>query len=202
MSFVKLALGPTDVVLGTVTKKAVQVSLGPAAIRALGWSEDDPNISVAVGDGEDAGWLRVFLDEEGSTPEEVGGRIEVVVPRSAVPDLEPCRSSSLVWRTADGGIDVRLPTVAAKPKLRSVPSSNRPQLQVLAESLPEVVGPPALYGELHREAWAAGIEVHFLSNGDVVVAGKVCSIDDVESAVRRAGERRTADVSRATASAA
>lgn len=201
MSFIKLNLGPTEVVLGTVTKKHLRISLGSGAVRALGWSEGEPNLTVALGDGEDAGWLRIFIDEEGSTPEEIDGRVELSVPRSAVPDLEACKSSPLTWRVRDGAIDVRLPTiapVAGKDRLREVPkgTGHRP---VGPDDRPEVVGPPALYGQLHRDAWAAGIEVHFLSDGNCVVNGKVFDVDEVESAVRRAGEKRSSDVSRSTA---
>lgn len=201
MSFVKLRVGPSDVVLGTVTKTTVKISLGLGAIRALGWSEDDPNVSASLGTGEDAGWLRIGLDEdEGSTPEMVDGRLELSLPRSALPDLATCRSSPLTWRSAEGAIDVRLPTVAAavgKPKLATVSGRAAPRPE--PDDRPEVIGPPALYEQLHRDAWASGIEVHFLSDGNCAVGGRIVSIDDVESAVRRAGEKRSADVARAGA---
>ena len=201
MSFVKNSLGPTEIVLGTVPKKLVTVSLGSGAISALRWSEDEPNLAAALGDGEDAGWLRLCPDEEGLTPTEVEGRLQLSLPRSAVPDLEPCRASPLTWRSVDGGIEIRLPTVAssapaARPHLRAV--GGRSAAPVEPDDRPEVIGPPALYAQLHRDAWAAGIEVHFLSNGDCVVNGKIVDIDEVESAVRRAGERRSTDVSRAS----
>lgn len=204
VTWTPLALSAAPDVLATITKKRVSLLLTPQLARRLGWSEDEPNLSVALGDGENAGWLRVALDEDGVTPEETeDGRLALTLPRSMLPDLQDCRGSPLTWRPADGAIEVRLPTVASgrvpprRPTLavnNAVKSGSRPEDDPVSL---EVISPPDLYASLHRAAWENGVELTFLSNGMVSVNGKMVEVDSVEALVRAAMEKRTADRQRA-----
>lgn len=206
MPWTPLPLGPAVDVVATTTKKRIALALGPLAIRRLGWSEDEaPNVTAALGDGEHAGWLRISLDEDGVTPELNDGQLVLTLPRSALPDLQDCRGSPLVWRPLSEefgrAIDVRLPTVAATR------SPARPQLAVSnarkpapADDLPQIeqISPPALYENLHRTAWANGVELTWLSDGNVLVNGRVQPVDDVENVVRVAVEGRNTARQRAS----
>jgi hypothetical protein len=200
LTFTPLPLGASPDVLATITKKRVMLALSSVAIRRLGWSEDEPNVSVALGDGEDAGWLRIFLDEDGVTPEQVEKQLVLTLPRSALPDLQDCRASPLTWRPAPegAGIDVRLPTVSAGARRRFQPKV-AVNNEARADEVPgvSVIAVPDLYKGLHREAYAVGVELMFLSDGNVLVNGKVSPIDDIESIVRAAIERRNAARERA-----
>ena len=201
MSFTPLPLGAAPDILATITKKRVVLALTGAAIRRLNWSEDEPNVSASLGDGEDAGWLRIALDEDGVTPETADNNVYLTLPRSALPDLTECRLSPLIWRPADGAaIDVRLPTVAAQhrpqPKLavdnaRSRAQANQPSTADDEQAI-QVISVPDLYAGLHKSAWENGVELMFLSDGNVVVNGKVAPVDDVEEIVRAAVDKRNA----------
>jgi hypothetical protein len=199
MSFTPLPLGPSVDVLFTTSKRNVVVSIGPVAARRLGWDEDEsPNVGAYLGDGDDAGWLRIALDEDGVSPERVEGRLLLTLPRSALPDLQDCRGAPLTWKPDDGAaILVRLPTVAVAqrhgPRLAAVGGKT----QAPEPSL-EVIAVPDLYQALHASAWANGVELMFLSDGNVSVNGKITSTDDVEGIVRDAVERRNASRQRAS----
>jgi len=200
MTWTPLPLGPAVDVTLTTSKKNVVVSLGPAAARRLGWDEDEqPNVGAYLGDGEDAGWLRIALDEDGVSPEIIDGRLLLTLPRSALPDLQDCRSSPLNWKADDGAaILVRLPTVAVAsrpgPRLAAVNGRQAPA----AEPALDVIAVPDLYAALHASAWANGVELMFLSDGNVSVNGRITSADDVEGIVRAAVERRDAARQRAS----
>lgn len=209
MPWTPLPLGAAPDVTLTTAKKRVVLALAAAAVRRLGWSEAEPNLAASLGDHDNAGWLRLTLDEDGATPEtDERGRLVLTLPRSALPDLQDCRAAPLSWRGADaGGIDVRLPTVAArarpaaKPRLavnNAVARASKDDEEVVDEAAGvTVIAPPELYAGLHREAWAHGVELHFLSDGNVVVNGRVRDVEDVESLVRGAVEARSAARSRA-----
>ncbi len=204
MTFTPLQLGTAPDVLATITKKRVLLAFSGTAICRLGWSDEEPNVAVALGDGEDAGWLRVILDEDGITPETVEGRLVLTLPRSTLPDLTECRASPLTWRPApEAGIDVRLPTVAPiglrRPKLavdnaKGKRGGSEPEDGSLTI---DVISVPDLYSGLHSTAWANGVELMFLSDGSVSVNGRVSSIDDVEGLVSAAVEKRNAARQRA-----
>ncbi len=199
MSFTPLPLGPAIDVLFTTSKRNVVVSLGPVAQRRLGWDEEEsPNVGAYLGDGQDAGWLRIALDEDGVSPEQADGRILLTLPRSALPDLQDCRGAPLVWKPDDGAaILVRLPTIAASrpaPRLAAVDGK-----RAAAEPEPslDVIAVPDLYQALHASAWANGVELMFLSDGNVSVNGRITPADDVEAIVRDAVERRNSSRQRA-----
>lgn len=200
MTWTPLPLGSALDVVATITKRRVVLALGPIAIRRLGWSPDEPNVSAALGDGENAGWLRITLDEEGVSAEpDQDGRLLLVLPRSTLPDLADGRGVPLTCRLLEGAVEVRLPTVGAatlRHTPRIVAENGRPVLPPV-ESI-DVIGVPDLYAGLHANAWANGVELMFLSNGDVSVNGKVGSIDDVEALVQSTVERRNAARQRAS----
>ena len=182
MTWTPLPLGPAIDVTITTSKRNVVVSLGPLAARRLGYDEDEsPNVGAYLGDGQDIGWLRIALDEDGVSPEIVEGRLLLTLPRSALPDLQDCRGAPLTWKPDDGAILVRLPTVAAAarsaPRLASV--SGRPAEPV--EPTLDVIAVPQLYTTLHASAWANGVELMFLSDGNVSVNGRMMPADDVEA---------------------
>ena len=202
MTWTPLPLGPAVDVTLTTSKKNVVVSLGPAAARRLGWDEDEqPNVGAFLGDGEDAGWLRIQLYDDGVSPEVVDGRLLLTLPRSVLPDLQDCRGAPLTWKADDTALLVRLPTVAAAsarpgPRLASV--GGKPlSVEAVAPTL-DVIAVPALYAGLHASAWANGVELMFLSDGNVSVNGKITPADDVEGIVRDAVERRNAARQRAS----
>lgn len=196
MTWTPLPLGPAVDVVASTTKKRVTLTLGPAAARRLGWSEDEPNVNAALGDGEHAGWLRITLDEDGTTAEpDQDGRLVLTLPRSALPDLADCRASPLTCRLLDGAVEVRLPTVAGsrRPAARVAVDNTR----ATDEPTLDVISVPALYQNLHSTAWQNGVELVFLSDGNVSVNGKISSIDEVETIVQTAIDRRTASRQRA-----
>ena len=201
MTWTSIPLGPAlgDVV-ATVGKSRVTIILAQSAIRALGWTEEESNVTVALGDGDNNGWLLVQLDEDGATLERgEDGRIVLALPRSTLPDLTVCRASPLVWRrvATGGAIEVRLPTVGApsrkiapsRPGLRAVPSS------VPAEDVPhvDVIAAPDLYKQLQVDGFRAGVEIAFLSDGNVIVNGRVMTIEEMESTARRMMEKARPD---------
>ena len=200
MTWTPLPLGPAVDVLFTTSKKNVVVSLGPVAARRLGWDEDEsPNVGAYLGDGENAGWLRIALDEDGVSPEVVDGHLLLTLPRSALPDLADCRAAPLTWKPDDGALLVRLPTVASatqRPSPRLAAVGGRPAEPV--EPSLDIIAVPDLYQALHASAWANGVELMFLSDGNVSVNGKITPADDVEGIVRNAVERRNASRQRAS----
>lgn len=200
MTWTSLALGPTDSVLVTVTKTTVLLALQPAVLRAVGWSEDEPNLSVALGSGEHAGWLRLALDEDGVTAEiNASGAAALALPRSALPDLLTCRRSPVAWRSTDGSVEVRLPTIGISESTKS--NRGRPALVATkpADGAPSVdlIAIPDLYKALHASAWAAGVELAFLSDGNCLVNGKIVTVDAMESLVAAAIGRASAANARA-----
>lgn len=188
MSFSPLSLGAAPDVLITTTKKLVTIRLGPAAVRRLGWSEDEPNVTAALGEGDDAGWLRIALDEDGVTPESVDGQLVLTLPRSMLPDLQDCRSAPIASR---GALDVRLPTIAAGAARRTAPRLAAVGGKPTIDDTLDVIAVPDLYQAMHESAWANGVELMFLSDGSVSVNGKMMPADDVENVVRGAIERRS-----------
>ena len=61
-----------------------------------------------------------------------------------------------------------------------------------------MIAVPDLYAALHASAWANGVELMFLSDGNVSVNGRITPADDVEAIVRDAVERRNAARQRAS----
>lgn len=210
MSWTPITLAPGTTVLATVSRTTMTLTLQAASLRALGWSDENPNLAVSLGSGEHAGWLRLSVDEEGVTAETNGtGGVVLSLPRSALPDLIVCRASPLTWRSVEGAIEVRLPTVDAVAGSRSTAVKSRRNASVPAgptaissgysddEPPLGLIAVPDLYKTLHANAWAVGVELAFLSDGNCLVAGKVVSADDVETVVSRAIERASAPRSRA-----
>jgi hypothetical protein len=195
VTWTPINLAPDGGVLATVTKTQVILSLAPSILRQLGLSEDEPNVSLALGDGENAGWLRIVLDEEGMTPDSNGEGALISLPRSMLPDLQPCRRSPLNWRKADLAVEVRLPTVAAvaanrRPSPRLAAVGGRP-----VDDVPKVeaAAPPELYQQLHADAWRVGVELTFLTDGTCAVSGQIMSIEEMEplvlARIKAAGSR-------------
>jgi hypothetical protein len=200
MTWTPLPLGPAIDIIITTSKRNVVISIGPAAARRLGWDEDEsPNVGAYLGDADHAGWLRIALDEDGVSPEQVEGRLLLTLPRSALPDLQDCRGAPLTWKPDDGAILVRLPTVAvasSRPIPRLAAVGGKPT--EAPEPTLDVIAVPALYQGLHASAWANGVELMFLSDGNVSVNGKITPADDVEAIVRAAVEKRNAARQRAS----
>lgn len=187
MSWTRLNLSPDGGVFATVKKTQVELVIGPTPLRAIAWSEEEPNLSIAIGDGEDAGWVRIVLDEDGLTPSISSQGVMLVLPRSAVPDLQDCRRSPVGWRMMAGALEVRLPTVAAVKAGRPTPrlvSNNPKTVQEEAERVGiEAIAVPDLYTELHKAAWMIGVEITFLSDGNCLLNNKVVSIEEMEKTV-------------------
>lgn len=186
MTWTPINLAPDGGVLATITKTQVNLLLAPSIIKQLGLSDDEPNVSLALGDRENAGWLRIALDDEGMTPDNDGTNAVISLPRTMMPDLQTCRRSPLSWRKVEGAVEVRLPTVS------SATTGSRPQLRVAggravapAEDTPKVeaTAPPDLYSELHGNAWRAGVELTFLTDGTCVVGGQVMTLEEMEPLV-------------------
>lgn len=193
MSWVRLPIGTVPDVIATITKSRTVIAIAPGASRRLGLSEDEPNVAVDLGDGENTGWLRIVRDEDGVTPEQIGDGVSTLTfPNAALPALRPCKNEPLTTRFAeDGSLEIRLPLAAAptvkpgRPAPKVVAGRDAPPVEE-DENKVSVIGAPALYAILVRDAWAAGVEVAFMSDGTAVVAGKVVEInDDFEIAVRR-----------------
>ena len=197
MTWTPLDLSPDGGVAITVNKARVVVTLAPVILHTLGWGEEDPNVSVSLGDEAHAGWLRVALDEDGFTPDLAGSSAVLTLPRSLLPDLQNCRRAPLSWKkTEPGTVEIRLPTVASA---RPVPRRSSPRLvatgggQAAAtpvsgaadeETGVDLIAVPDLYQALHAEAWRAGVELAFLSDGNAMVNGRVMDTDEMEKFVR------------------
>ena len=207
MTWTPIPLGPASGdVLATVTKSRLTLSLGSAAARMIGWSElESPNVALALGEGENAGWLRIISDEDGTTLEpDATGRLSLALPASTLPALQVCKNSPLTYRPAEGALEIRLPVAA--PTAQGRPAPPRPRVVAGREAAPtqdgpniEVIPVPDLYRGVHAEAWRLGVEMAFLSDGTAVVNGRIVSMDDFESVVTAAMDRAKAANSRASA---
>ena len=209
MTWTPLPLGenPATGIVATLTKKKdLAITFGSGPTRALHWEEDDPNITLSLGDGEHAGWLRITLDDDGITPQPATNGFALLIPRSVIPELAPIKTVPLTWRSPEPGIvEVRLPVATT--------AVGRPRPALVRGKTPEddsvekimAIGTPALYAELVREAAArGGLDIIFLSDGNCAVGAggsnmKMMSVDDMEAAARRAIERGAPDPRAASA---
>lgn len=178
MSWTRLPLADDRGVLVSVTKRIVRLTLLEAPLAALRCALND-RLAIDLGDGENAGWVRITVDDNGTEGEASSGRLVLSIPRSTLPDLTEARTAPLVWRAVEDAIEVRLPTIgAARP---------RPTLRPVADE-PVRIAVPTQFTDLHDRVWSSGGDLVFLSNGTCVLNGRVVELGELETEARRALE--------------
>lgn len=185
MGWIDVPADPASGAVCTVNKKdrLITLQVGRGLLKKLQWDEDT-DVKVLVGTDENAGWVQVTeLDGDRTLAAGEDGAVAITMPLSFVPDAATCRALPVLARVVEECLHIQVPL--AQPKAGKQPMvRGRPQLRAVGPvepPKPHNIAVPAELADLHKQWWAADLEVVFYSDGTAQINGASCPADEVRS---------------------